>query len=120
MNLPSVISAYFEAWNHHDSSSLVACFTKDGLYHDPYVPEGIGGTNLFHYTQGVFHGIPDIRFDVLTIYTAADAIIVEWLMVGSPAINVPGVDVFTLAQDKILKVQGYYDRKTFETQQATP
>lgn len=111
-----VVSDYFEAWNRHDAAGIVACFTSDGLYHDPYVPQGVGGKVLEQYTQGVFESMPDLRFAIVATYISPDAIIVEWVMLATPHVNVPGVDIFTLAEDKILKVQGYYDRKTFELQ----
>lgn len=116
MELPTIVSAYFAAWNDHDPAAIVACFTEAGLYCDPYVPDGVGGGQLVRYTQGVFGGMPDIRFDILAIYNSDHALIVEWLMVAAPRVAVPGVDIFTIAGDKISKVQGYYDRKLFELQ----
>jgi limonene-1,2-epoxide hydrolase len=116
MELPPIISEYFGAWNRHDASGIIACFTEDGLYHDPYVPKGVGGDALARYTQGVFNAFRDIRFDIVAIYVSPTAIIVEWMMIASLAVEVPGVDIFTVAADKIVKVQGYYDRKTFESQ----
>lgn len=119
MELSSIISEYFAAWNRHDAAGIVACFTGDGLYHDPYVPKGVGGSALAQYTQGVFDGMADLRFDIVATYLSDRAVIVEWLMVASPAVRVLGVDIFTVDGDKISKVQGYYDRKTFEIQRAT-
>jgi hypothetical protein len=117
MELPPIISDYFTAWNHHDASAIVACLTAEGLYCDPYVPSGVNGAYLVQYTQRVFEGMPDIRFDIQAVYISDSAVIVEWLMVASPHITVPGVDIFTIEGDQISKVQGYYDRKLFEGQQ---
>jgi limonene-1,2-epoxide hydrolase len=117
MSLPQIISNYFEAWNRHDPDAIVACFTQAGLYHDPYVPDGIGGAALQQYTHGVFAAMTTLRFEIVAVYSAPDAIIVEWLMVAEPRVRVPGVDIFTIEDEHISKVQGYYDRKTFESQQ---
>jgi len=111
-----IITAYFEAWNRHDADGIVACLTENGLYHDPYVPQGVGGDALAQYTQRVFNALPDIRFDIITTHISKAAVIVEWVMVADPHVHLPGVDIFTVEVGKILKVQGYYDRKTFEAQ----
>lgn len=117
MELPPIISEYFAAWNRHDATEIVACFTETGLYHDPYVPNGVGGNALAQYTQGVFDGIADLRFDIVATYLSDNGVVIaEWLMVASPVVRVPGVDIFMVDGDKISNVQGYYDRKTFESQ----
>jgi hypothetical protein len=117
MNLPPVVSDYFEGWNRHEPEAIVDCFTETGLYHDPYVPDGIGGEALQQYTQGVFASMATLRFEIVAVYSALNAIIVEWLMVAEPGVRVQGVDIFTIEGSHISKVQGYYDRKTFEMQQ---
>lgn len=117
MTLPDAVSRYFETWNQHDSAGIVSCFTEDGLYHDPFVPQGVGGDGLVYYTQNVFQGMPDLKFEVDAAYASDNATIVEWRMVASPNINVPGVDIFLMDGELIGKVKGYYDRKLFETQQ---
>ncbi len=116
MPVPPVVTAYFAAWNCQDSEGIVRCFHRNGLYHDPYVPDGVGGHALARYTQSVFNDLPDLSFTVLKSYFCNEATIVEWMMGSESTIKVVGVDIFVVRQDKIDRVQGYFDRKTFEAQ----
>ncbi len=119
MELPIIVTAYFDAWNRHDPDGIVACFVEGGAYFDPDVPLGVGGAALARYTRAIFRAMPDVRFDIQSSHGQGDTITVEWRMTSTPTTDLPGVDIFSLQDNKLRAVRGYFDRKTLDMQRAT-
>lgn len=119
MDLPKIITDYFEAWNCHDPAAIVACFTEGGAYFDPDVPQGVGGAALVRYATAIFRAMPDVHFDISSSHGAGDMRTAEWRMTAAPNIDLRGVDIFVLQGDRIVEVRGYYDRKTLDMQRET-
>jgi steroid delta-isomerase-like uncharacterized protein len=118
LNAIEVARLYFDAWNNHDAAAIVALFTQDGLYSDPNVPAGIGGSDLARYTGGLFTRIPDSTFEIVTIGQTDDInVVVQWHMGGAGGkINLPGADFIQVQGNQIRRVRGYFDTNTMSRQ----
>ncbi len=125
----AVAQRYFDAWNQHDPQAIVATFAEGGAYHDPIVPQGVSGTALAEHTAGLFAAFPDISFEIVSVAQVNETTVAaQWVMRGTnsgslrglppsgKAVALPGADFITVAGDKILLVEGYFDQKTYMEQ----
>lgn len=124
----TAVRDYFAAWNAHDGG-LVARLVS-GSYTDPTVPRPLRGEDLAANVFGVCASFPDVRFEIESELCAGDTVVVTWRMrgtntgeplPGAPAatnasIDLPGVDVITTRDGRIVDVTGYFDQQTFITQ----
>lgn len=121
MNTMQQSSAYFDAWNAHDTDAIIATFASGGSYADPNVPDGIAGPHLAGYAGAIFAAFSDLEFEIVKKFESGDgAIIAEWLMKGTNdgelrglpptgrTIAVPGIDVIEAGADGITSVRGYF------------
>ena len=120
---------YLDAWNGRDSGALAASFRPGGTYEDPNTNGPIGPGPLANYAAGLWTAFPDLRFDELG-WQEADGgeITFRWLMRGTnrgslrglpptgATIALPGVDVITVCDGAVERVQGYFDRATLMEQ----
>lgn len=120
---------YFAAWNQRDPLAVVATFAEGGMYRDPTVPQGVSGPALAAYTGGLFAAFPDLSFEVVSIAEVDDhTVVAQWMMRGTNSgplqggpptggtVALPGADFISVADGKVLSVQGYFDQKTFVEQ----
>jgi len=128
MNIKDLSTAYFNAWNAHDSAALSATFATDGIYSDPSVGEA-SGKNPETYAEHVWNAFPDLKFE-LTSYAeiSATKLLAEWVMTGTnlgslnnlppsgKTILLKGVDIIEVAKDGIKSVTGYFDSKVVPMQ----
>lgn len=124
-----VAQHYFAAWNQRDPLAIVATFADGGTYRDPTVPQGVSGPALVAYTSGLFAAFPDLSFEVVSAAQVDDhTVAAQWLMCGTNSgplsggpptggtVALPGADFITMADGKVLSVQGYFDQKAFVEQ----
>lgn len=129
MDAMQITQSYFEAWNHHDPTALVALFAENGEYRDPTVPSALRGTAIGDYAHGLFTAFPDLRFELVSAAPAGDkTVAAQWLMRGthtgpftglSPTgrvVTLPGADFIKVDDNKICSVQGYFDQRTLAEQ----
>lgn len=117
-----VVQSYFDAWNHRDAAALMASLTADGVYTDPLVPQGVSGSALTGYAQGLWEAFPDLHFE-LTRSGILDErhIAAQWIMYGTNTgafnrlpptgkkVKVLGADFIEVLDGKVKQVQGYFD-----------
>ena len=119
---------YLAAWNAHDGAAVADLVT--GSYSDPTLPAPVRGPAIAAMVDGLCAAFPDLRFDHVAALVDGDKLVLQWRMrgtndgaplPGAPAatggtIDLPGVDVITTANGRLLDVVGYFDQKTFVEQ----
>ena len=123
-----LVTAYTEAWNTHDSAAVARLV--HGSYTDPTLPAPVSGPALASMVDGLCAAFPDLRFEVVSTTGTGSRMVFEWRMhgtndgaalPGAPArtggkIDLPGVDVITVEDGRIVDVVGYFDRTAFMEQ----
>ena len=120
---------YFDAWNRRDADAILATFGPSGDYRDPTTPGPIAGPQLAGYVQALWAAFPDLSFDVVSVApTSGSTVAAQWLMRGhnhgsfnglpptGKAVELPGSDFFTVGEDGIESVTGYFDSGTLPRQ----
>jgi steroid delta-isomerase-like uncharacterized protein len=79
---------WLEAWNSHDLDALETLVTEDITWEDPaQFGETVHGRAEFRaFTQDLFRGIPDVRFDPIGapyVPLEGDGLAVRWQMTGT-------------------------------------
>jgi steroid delta-isomerase-like uncharacterized protein len=122
------VQAYLAAWNAHDGAAVARIVT--GTYVDPTLPAPIRADDLAATVDGLCSAFPDLRFVSEGEFVDGDTVVARWRMQGTnsgeplpgaPAatngtIDLPGVDVFTTRDGKVVDVVGYFDQKLFVEQ----
>jgi steroid delta-isomerase-like uncharacterized protein len=127
---PGVLAArYLSAWNAHDGDAVAALV--GGSYVDPTLPEPLRGPAISAMVQALCAAFPDLAFEEDgPPIVDGDRMVLRWRMrgtndgaplPGAPAatggtIDLPGVDVVTVAEGHIVDVVGYFDQKSFVEQ----
>lgn len=115
--------AYFDAWNRHDATGIVATFAEGGTYSDPMV-QGLTGEAIAAYARGLWGAFPDLSFEIVgQTLTNNGYVAAQWVMKGTNtgpfqglppsgrSIALPGSDFITIEGDGIRLVQGYFDAR---------
>jgi predicted ester cyclase len=122
------VEVYFAAWNAHDGAAVAAAVT--GTYVDPTLPAPISGADLAAYVDGLAAAFPDLAFVPEPLLVDGTTIVGRWRMTGTndgaplpgaPAptggrIDLPGIDVLTTQDGRLVDVVGYFDQKAFVEQ----
>lgn len=129
MEASDVVQRYFDAWNRHDPTALVATFVEGGTYSDPNIPKGLSGSAIADYASELFVAFPDLSFDICDSTPGSDeTVAVRWMMRGTNkgflrenpptwrTVALPGAGFLVVEGDKIRSVEGYFDRRTFAEQ----
>jgi steroid delta-isomerase-like uncharacterized protein len=124
-----VVQQYFDAWNAHDASAIVALFAPEGSYSDPTTGQALRGQAIAGYASGLWAAFPDLSFEPAGTVAAPDGLLAaQWVMRGTnqgpilgmpptgQTVALPGVDLIVLDGAKIRSVQGYFDTRTFVEQ----
>jgi steroid delta-isomerase-like uncharacterized protein len=124
MSARTVVEAYFDAFNNHDSEAIAELFAKGGRYIDSAVSSGVEGESLKEYLKGHYAAFPDASYQILRTVADSDGLAAcEWIFKGtntgplgnSPATNrrveVTGASILQISGDKIGWLHGYYDRR---------
>src|SRR3954447_273517 len=120
--------AYFAAWNAHDGAAVAAAVT--GTYVDPTLPTPISGDDLAAYVDGLCAAFPDLAFVSEPLLVDGSTVVGRWRMTGTndgaplpgaPAptggrIDLPGLDIVTTREGRVVDVVGYFDQKAFVEQ----
>jgi SnoaL-like domain len=65
MKTTEIIRRYVDAWNSHDSTALVAAFTKDGTYCSPHTYPGLNMESFAEFAKSVWTSFPDLHVELL-------------------------------------------------------
>jgi len=108
---------------------VAACFDDGGVYVDPTMPNGVSGAGVAAYARGLLEAFPDLSFEIVDAAQTDDSTVaVRWVMRGTNSgpllggpptggqIALPGVDFIRVAGDKVARVEGFFDQKTFVEQ----
>ncbi len=124
----AIARSFMEAWTTHDIDRLTSLFAEDCLYEEissgrKYVnKKGIAG-----YANGSIAGIPDTKFETVSIIANENMAMVEWIWkgtntVGWPSMGLPptdkyfelrGVSVMEIENGHIIRNSDYWDEKSF-------
>jgi steroid delta-isomerase-like uncharacterized protein len=125
----SVVRRYFDAWNSHRGKSVLDMFARRGIYRDPLVPEGVTGTGISEYAEGLWSAFPDFFLQISEpLMSESGRMAVEWVLRGTNSgpllgrgptgrsISLRGVSVIDFDGERIIAVQGYYDSRELHLQ----
>lgn len=124
----AIAQSFIEAWNSHDAEKLISLFSDEFQYNE--VASGRSFTNneaLTSYFERTIAGIPDTKFEVISIFANDNYAAVEWIWKGTnsvgwdymgiPAtgktIELPGVSVMEIVNGKIIRNSDYWDWNSF-------
>jgi steroid delta-isomerase-like uncharacterized protein len=129
MNPTEVIRSYGDAWNGRDAHTLVAAFTKDGIFCNPHTYPGIGGDALAEFVTAVWTAFPDFHLELLNGGEIEPGVLAtHWLLTGTNtgqriegpppgrSVSIKGASIIQLEGDKIASDHTYFDRAAFDEQ----
>ena len=119
----------FEALARRDSAGMAACYADDAIA--DFVPIGVirGSGEVKEFFDGLFAAIPDLETTYEVSSASDGTAVVEWRMrgtfTGAPfqdveptgkRIEIRGVDVMKIVDDRIVHNTAYYDGMDFARQ----
>jgi len=124
----SLAKSFILYWDRHDTEKLISLFADSCLYEEVatgrkfYDKNGIAG-----YATGTLSGIPDSKFEILTISAADSIAFVEWIWSGTNSVgwpdmgilpsnkqfNLRGISVMVIKDNKIVRNSDYWDWNSF-------
>jgi len=122
--------AFIETLNTRDYSQFTSLFLEDSFYEEVCTGQKYEGKEAIKtYTKGTIDGVPDSKFEIITIVVSETNASVEWLWkgtntVGWPDMGLPatdkyfeikGVSVMDIENGKIKHNRDYWDWNTFMT-----
>ncbi len=127
--MSSLIHQYVKTWNTQQVENLPGLFLTSATYRDP-LQEGNAIALLSNSIAETAVAFPDVEFGTLTIIenSSGDLLVLEWSMTGTnqgsffeaPAtgkkIEIFGVDIFEIRDDKISALRSFYDSNQFKIQ----
>jgi steroid delta-isomerase-like uncharacterized protein len=126
-DLAAFCARYLAAWNDHDPDAMAALLTDDIVWEDPALPAPARGIPAVQeFMRASWRGFPDLRFDETdTPHLTADGdeVALRWRMRGTMtgpvdppgfaptgrAMEVEGVDLWTLRDGRIARYRAFYD-----------
>jgi steroid delta-isomerase-like uncharacterized protein len=125
-----VFHSYADAWNSYDVNRVVAAFTKDGIYCNPYTSPGIGGEALAEFMKATWTAFPDFRVEVLNAGEIEPGLVAHhWIVTGTNtgqgidgsaptgrSVSIKGASIIQVEGDKIASDHTYFDRAAFNEQ----
>ena len=124
----SIAKSFIEAWNSHDANRLNSLFADEFIYIEVNSGRSYSDTDAFSaYANGTFAGIPDSKFEIVSIMANEQFAAVEWIwkgtntvgwdFMGIPATDkyfeLPGVSVMKIENQKIVRTSDYWDENSF-------
>jgi hypothetical protein len=105
-------SAWIAAWNAHDLDAVLAHFHDDVVFHSPLIQQLMGEPSgtvkgkaqlRAYWTEGL-RAVPDLHFELLTVLTGVDLIVIHYRDQRGRAT----VEVGRLDGDRIIEGWGAY------------
>jgi steroid delta-isomerase-like uncharacterized protein len=128
------VGGYFDSWNARDSASVLAAFAQGGTYTDPTVTSSpLSGSALEEHVRTLFSAFPDLDLQIVSAQASdgdldGNSVVARWVMRGTHAgrlhglpplggsLALPGVDLVTVENGKIVAVERHFDRQTMAEQ----
>jgi steroid delta-isomerase-like uncharacterized protein len=125
--LEAFCARYLAAWNDHDAIAMASLVTDDVVWEDPALPEPARGVlEVQEFMRASWTGFPDLRFDASERphrSVEGDQVAWRWRMRGTMtgpldppgfaptgrAMEVDGVDLWTLRDGRICRYRAFYD-----------
>ncbi|RIJ48387.1 hypothetical protein D1614_11735 [Maribellus luteus] len=124
----SIARSFIEAWDIHDADLLTSLFAEEFTYTEVTTGRIYNDKDaLAMYLNATIAGIPDTRFEVVSIVANERFAVVEWIWkgtntVGWPAMGIPptgkyfelpGISVMEIENGQIIWNKDYWDWNTF-------
>jgi len=113
---------YLAAWSSHDVEKIASFFTDDCVYEDVAVGAvNRGKEELKAFASALFAGVPDLKFELKSVFVAGDRAGDEWIMTGTQTGALPGIpatgksfsirgaSIIELHEGKITRNADYWD-----------
>ncbi|MCE4563100.1 nuclear transport factor 2 family protein [Maribellus sp. CM-23] len=124
----SIAGSFIEAWDLHDTDLLTSLFADEFTYTEVTTGHIYASKDaLVMYATATIAGIPDTRFEVVSIVANERFAVVEWIWkgtntVGWPSMGIPptgkyfelpGISVMEIENGQIIWNKDYWDWNTF-------
>jgi steroid delta-isomerase-like uncharacterized protein len=114
------VRALVDAWNSHDVERICAFFHEDFENHQAPLPPVIGLEAYRRHLAEWFAAYPDLRLEIVTLFSEDDRVCLETRATGTPARSFFGVeaprgrdnralDILDLRDGRVLRQRGYWD-----------
>ena len=127
LDVAQFCARYLAAWNGHDASAIADLVTDDVLWEDPALPAPVRGPAAVQaFMRDAWAAFPDLRFDETDtphLSVDGDKVAWRWRMRGTNtgpidppgfaptgrAIEIEGVDLWTMRDGRIARYRAFYD-----------
>jgi steroid delta-isomerase-like uncharacterized protein len=127
LDLARFTARYLAAWNDHDAAAMGELVTDDIVWEDPSLPEPARGPAAVQaFMRDAWVAFPDLRFDEGDdphLSFAGDKVAWRWRMRGTNtgpidppgfaptgrAIEIDGVDLWTMRDGRIARYRAFWD-----------
>jgi len=112
----ALLQRFMDAWNAHDTKTLVDCMTADGAFYASAGPSPTGMAAIGHEAlakafDGVFDTFPDAQWTKGRHFISGESACSYWTFVGTrkdgTRVEVNGCDLFKIRDGKIAVKDSY-------------
>jgi hypothetical protein len=107
-------SSWLAAWTGNRPLALIEFYSEDCLYLDPANPDGLRGhSEVLPYFIKLLAANPTWEWKVDEIFLIQNGFVLKWkasIPVGNTVIQVSGLDIVELIEDKISRNEVFFDR----------
>lgn len=135
--LNDLINKYNNAWNEHDTETIISMHTEDSVFcNHTSGGEATGPDQLRDLIKAIFNTFPDIHFEGRSLYVRDDLIVQEWtatathinpikykdtyLEPSGKKITWNGMDILPVRNGKIARKDVYADSISYLRQLGAP
>ena len=119
----------FQALQRHDPAGMAACYSDDAVVDFVAMGPLHGPAAIQEFFEGMFAAIPDMETTYEIVAADGDKVVAEWRNQGTFSgasfqgvdptgkhVELRGIDVMTIAEDRITHNTVYYDGMEFARQ----
>jgi hypothetical protein len=109
-----IAADWIDSWNRHDLDSILSHYSEDVVLTSPIVIKLLGDESgtvkgkeaLREYFQQGLAAFPELRFEMLGVFTGVNSIVLHYKRHNGP----PGAELMVLnREDKITRVIAHYN-----------
>jgi steroid delta-isomerase-like uncharacterized protein len=104
---------WLPAWTGNKPEMLVAFYSDDAFYSDPYIPQGLKGKEkLLAYLRKLISIYPDWKYEHVEIFPTENGFTLKWkvsLPMNNDTVVDYGVDIVEISNGKITRNEVYFD-----------
>ena len=110
----NIIERYVSAWNNHDPIEIEKCFDADGIYIDANLDQEIPSSQFSQRAKELFNYFPKLQVKIDQQTSNGDNLTtIHWTLSGTlPNVELHGLDVFCIREEKIQSLQVYFNYET--------